>query len=361
MSEGKPFIRCGELFDHPRAFEHNPLSEELFVEAMNEALNWHVTNCRDYKSFLAENGLADFKKAILPEQIPPLSLSIFTNFYLTSVPEKLAKIKYNFSGRNKEEIFLDARSCKRILKITENIFSSLGLVEPKQKNNYLCFTKDPLLETEKNTYSSFFNRQLIDLTAHRSVYYGIKLNKKINEFNFNVETVSKKILDFSSHPASLRIIGDAGYFLYCCDWLEERNINLKLNKNSCVLLFADFEKYKKLFLSENKLKSRISKLLSISEENIRYIFRIAEQPIPYLSCEKGRFHLPIYAKATILEPENLLPVKAGEEGLLTLMSPFISSYPAISVLTPYKAVIEYNCPCGRLGKTFKILDYLGVP
>lgn len=359
MSEGKPFVNCGELFDHPGAFEHNQRSEELFIGAMNEALSWHAANCKDYKSFLAENGLADFKEKNLPEQIPPLMLSIFKDFYLASVPEKLAKIKFNFNNRNKENIFLDARSCKRILKITENIFSSFGLVEPKEKNNYLCFTKDPLLEVEKNTYFGFFNKQLTDLTAHRSVYYGIKLNKKTNEFNFNVERVAKKMLDYSNHPAPLRIIGDVGCFLYCCEWLEEKNITLKLNKKSYVLLFADFEKYKKYFLAESLLKKRINRLLSISGENIRWIFRVVEQPIPYLSCEQGRFHLPIYAKAGILEPESLLPMEEGKEGLLSLMSPFVASYPAISILTPYKAVIENNCPCGRHGKTFKILDYLG--
>ncbi|MDD2624780.1 MAG: hypothetical protein PHQ02_08175, partial [Candidatus Riflebacteria bacterium] len=80
MAEGKPFENCGKLFDITRAFDHTPQTEELFNKAMNEALRWHVSKSPEFKSFLNLSGLIDFKSDYLPEQIPPLLVTVFKEF-----------------------------------------------------------------------------------------------------------------------------------------------------------------------------------------------------------------------------------------------------------------------------------------
>ena len=79
------------------------------------------------------------------------------------------------------------------------------------------------------------------------------------------------------------------------------------------------------------------------------------QGIPYIECKNGNYHLPIYANAAALEPESLLPVSDGEKGLLCLMTPYLTGYPANSILTDYKVVMD-NCDCGINSKTFKMLN-----
>lgn len=360
MAEGKPFIKCGQLFDHSDAFDYSPETEQLFIDAMNEALRWHANHCPDYKAFLAENGLIDFKQKYLPEQIPPLLVSIFKEFKLASVSEKQVKIELTSSGTGgrKSAIILDARSYKRILKIVENIFGSLGLVDHKQKVNYLCFTYDP--KYAGNVGTAFSDKLLTDLTAHRSVYYAIRFNKKTGEFRFDTEDTAKKLIDFSTHPEPVRILGFPAYLWQVCDWLESHNIYLRLNKKSVIITGGGWKMHKDLEVTKDIFKDRINKVLGIPRENLRDLFGMVEHGIPYVDCECGRLHVPIYSRAICVDPETLFPVEDGEEGLLYLMTPYLSSYPSISLLTTDKAIIEDNCPCGRPGKTFRIIGRAGL-
>ena len=355
MAEGKPFIKCGELFDHTDAFDYNTQTEQLFIDAMNEALRWHANHCPDYRAFLAENGLVDFKQKYLSEQIPPLLVTILKEFKLTSVPEKLAKLELvpSDSEGRKSQIFLDARSYKRILKIVESIFGSLGLVDHKTKANYVCFTCDPQYSLSPAT--AFSDKLLTGLTAHRSVYYAIKPDKKSGEFSFDLETAAKKLIDFNHHPEPVRILGLPSCLWQVCEWLEKNGINLKLGSRSYIITGSGWEMHNVPEISRNTFNDRINKVLGIPKENIRSMFGIIEHGIPYVECECGRIHVPVYARAMCVDPETLFPVEDGEEGLLHLMTPYISSYPSISLLTTNKAVVEDNCPCGRSGKTLRII------
>ena len=105
---------------------------------------------------------------------------------------------------------------------------------------------------------------------------------------------------------------------------------------------------------------RLSTRAKIPQQNVRDLFGMVEHGIPYVDCEHGNLHVPIYARARVLDPESLKSLEDGEVGLLHLMTPYLSSYPSISLLTTDKAVIDNNCPCGRPGKTFKILGRAGL-
>ena len=353
MPEGKPFIRSGELFDCINPFEKGESNDLLFKDAMNESLRWHLSHCADYRSFLAENGLISSNQIYSPEQIPPVLTDILNNYKLISVPEKQIKYKIisnNNSGSSDNKLILDARSYKRIIKIFENIFNYFGFVEHKQKVNYLCFTYDSKYENELN--GNFYYNILTDLTAHRSVYYAIRLNKNNFEFNFDLEAAAKKLIDFSCHSEPVRIIGSYFYMNKICEWFENNKIDLKLNKKSCVFIINDSE-----IINQNnkKIKQRLGQLFAVSEDNIRNILIFSNQGIPYIECKKGNYHIPVYARAEALEPESLIPVCDGQIGILCLMTPYLTGYPAISILTDYKAVIQI-CDCGMGCNTFRLMD-----
>lgn len=354
MAEGKPFISSGLLFDHTNAFENSFETEDLFTEAVNEALQWHISHSNIYKSLLAENGLIDFKFKYLPEDIPPLLNEFFKDNLFLSIPEKQIKYEIISYNNSNNRLILDAKSHKRILKIYENIFKSFDLVNHNQKVNYICLTSDSKLEKKQN--ENFFFNLISDLTAHRSVYYALKRDNITNELIFNIEDTAKKIIDFSCHQEPVRIIGSSLLLRHILDWFEENNIELKLATNSFCFIIENINLFRKYNPLENKLKKDINKYLGILENNYRNIFILPEQGIPFVSCKYGRKHIPIYSKSLIVDPESLNPVEDGIEGLLTIISPYLTSIPAISILTNIKAVLEDNCPCGYSGKTLKIID-----
>ncbi len=197
MAEGKPFVKTGELFDCGQAFAHNEQNRQLFNEAMREALHWHLRNCPDFKAFMRESGLPEKIDDLSPEEIPPLLVTIFKEFRLISVPDAQVKIELTSSGTGgrKSAIVLDNRSYKRIQKIVLNIFDSLGLVNQQQKVNYLCFTYDPHKAGSVGT--AFSDKMLTGLTARRSVFYAIRWSEAVNDFDFDLDALKKKLKNCS--------------------------------------------------------------------------------------------------------------------------------------------------------------------
>lgn len=360
LAEAKPFVACGQLFDLPDAFDHNPKSEKLFNAAMNEALRWHAARCPEFKAFLAGCGVTDFRCEYLPEQIPPLLVTIFKEFRLISVPEKQVKIELTSSGTGgrRSAIVLDNRSYRRIWKIVDSIFASLGLVDRGRRVNYLCFTYDPKVAGSVGT--AFSDKMLTGLTGRRSVFYAIRWNKTANDFEFDLDATVKKLIEFSKRPEPVRILGFPAYLWQVCNRLEEKGLTLNLGKDSYIITGGGWKMHKDQEVTKDFFKDRIERVLGMPRENLRDLFGMVEHGIPYVDCEAGRLHVPVFAKALAVDPETLQPVKDGEEGLLYLMTPYLSSYPSIALLTTDKAVIEGNCPCGRSGKTFRITGRAGL-
>ena len=360
MAEAKPFERCGQLFDINRAFAHSRENDRLFDQAMNEALRWHAARCPDYRAFLEVCGLTDFTRDYAPEEIPPLLVTIFKEFRLASVPESQVKIELTSSGTGgrKSAIILDHRSYRRIMKILNNIFDSLGMVNHQQKVNYLCFTYDP--KVAGNVGTAFSDKGLTGLTGKRSVYYAIKWKESIGDFEFDLDSTLKKLIAFGKRPEPVRILGFPAYLWQVCNRLEEAGITLDLGKDSYIITGGGWKMHKDQEVSKDFFKDRVERVLGMPRENLRDLFGMVEHGIPYVDCEAGRLHVPIYARALTVDPETFKPVGDGKEGLLYLMTPYLSSYPSISLLTTDRAIIEGNCPCGRPGKTFRIVGRAGL-
>jgi phenylacetate-coenzyme A ligase PaaK-like adenylate-forming protein len=360
LAEGKPFEATGLLFDQLEAFDHTPEAEKLFAESMREALRWHLKNCADFRAFMLESGLGDDIDNLAPEEIPPLLVTIFKEFRLISVPENKVKIELTSSGTGgrKSAIVLDNRSYRRIQKIVFNIFNSLGLVNLKQKVNYLCFTYDPKKAGSVGT--AFSDKMLTGLTARRSVFYAIRWNEAVKDFEFDLEATVKKLIEFGRRSEPVRILGFPAYLWQVCNRLEEKGIRLYLGNDSYIITGGGWKMHKDQEVTKDVFKKRVEQMLGMPGENIRDLFGMVEHGIPYVDCEHGRLHVPIYARVRAVDPETLEDLGVGKAGLLQLMTPYLSSYPSISLLTTDRAIIEQNCPCGRSGKTFRILGRAGL-
>jgi phenylacetate-coenzyme A ligase PaaK-like adenylate-forming protein len=360
LAEGKPFVKTGELFDCGQAFAHNQHNRLLFEEAMREALQWHLRKCPDFKSFMRESGLSEKVEKVVPEDIPPLLVTIFKEFRLISVPEEQVKIELTSSGTGgrKSAIVLDNRSYKRIQKIVSNIFDSLGLVDHQQKVNYLCFTYDPRKAGSVGT--AFSDKMLTGLTGRRSVFYAIRWNEAIGDFDFDLEATVKKLIEFNRRPEPVRILGFPAYLWQVCNRLEEKGLKLQLGKDSYIITGGGWKMHKDQEVTKEIFKERVERVLGMPGQNIRDLFGMVEHGIPYVDCEHGRLHVPIYARVRVVDPETLQDLGLGKPGLLHLMTPYLSSYPSISLLATDIGIVEENCPCGRPGHTFRVVGRAGL-
>ncbi|MBF0546476.1 MAG: hypothetical protein HQM08_18665 [Candidatus Riflebacteria bacterium] len=353
------FQNCQKLFEIQQAFSHDSKTVELFELSMKEALNWHLQNCPDFASFIRKKG---FDPSLIQksDEIPPIFVTIFKEFRLISIPQQKIKIELTSSGTGgqKSSIVLDDTSLKRILKVVSGVFSSLGLKNEEESVNYICFAYDPKYASSKGT--TFSDKQLTYLTKRKSVFYAIKWNSGKQDFEFDLDLTLKKLLAFSKQDYPVRILGFPAYLWQLCEKLSQKNISLKLGNRSFVITGGGWKIFKDREVNKDYFKETVSKVLGLPSENIRDTFGLVEHGIPYLECEKGKMHIPIYSRARVVDPETLFPLSTGTEGLLHLMTPYLTSYPSISILTTDRAIIEKNCPCGRPGDTLKIVGRAGL-
>lgn len=80
----------------------------------------------------------------------------------------------------------------------------------------------------------------------------------------------------------------------------------------------------------------------------------------YMECEQGHLHAPIFSDVVIRRHLDFAPAPFGEKGIIEVVSTLPRSYPGHALLTEDQGVIlgEDDCPCGRLGKYFKVFGRL---
>ena len=357
MSEGKPFINCGKLHDFYNAFTYNDETEIVFLRAFNETLRWHVLRCPEYKAWLSAYGFTNFRQIHKPFEIPLMPVSLFKKFTLSSTFYDLIKYDFgsvSYDNHDNSHIILEARSWKRLLKIISNELKSLGFIKPELKHNYICFSKDPNLKL--NIINDFIFDILTSQTAHRSVFYTYK-NESGNNF-INWEQTLKRLSDFSMRPEPLFIIATYSELKQLCDIIEIERLKFNLSNNSAILCLSGITE--SFDLMDEFLIKKIRNLFGLGRSKIRNIFWVKEQMFPLITCECGAFHIPVYSKAEILEPEYMQAVEYGETGLLGLVTPFLTSYPAFSLLTNYLVHQEKSCSCGRNGFAFKFDGFIKI-
>jgi phenylacetate-coenzyme A ligase PaaK-like adenylate-forming protein len=76
----------------------------------------------------------------------------------------------------------------------------------------------------------------------------------------------------------------------------------------------------------------------------------------FMECEHGRLHAPAFADVIIRDAQDWSVLPISKPGLVQVLSVIPESYPGHSLLTEDIGELLGidDCPCGRLGKTFRI-------
>jgi hypothetical protein len=99
-------------------------------------------------------------------------------------------------------------------------------------------------------------------------------------------------------------------------------------------------------LGRDEIVARLGALLAASKFDLRDLFGLTEHPLHYISCTHGRFHVPKYARAQILDAGGAT-ARPGEPGLIRLSSPLFASLPSHDLLTEDRGSWGEHCPCGE--------------
>ena len=104
-----------------------------------------------------------------------------------------------------------------------------------------------------------------------------------------------------------------------------------------------------------KFKDELKRVCGISEVH-DYYGMVEQTGCIYMECEQGHLHTSIFSDVITRRKEDFSVCDYGEEGIIQVVSAIPESYPGHSILTEDMGIVlgEDDCPCGRLGKYFRV-------
>lgn len=88
---------------------------------------------------------------------------------------------------------------------------------------------------------------------------------------------------------------------------------------------------------------------------IDYYGMVEQLGVVYPDCSEGNKHAPRFAEVIVRNPLDWSACRAGESGLIQVLSALSPSFPGQSLLTEDLGTVVYedDCPCGRRGIAFR--------
>ena len=108
-------------------------------------------------------------------------------------------------------------------------------------------------------------------------------------------------------------------------------------------------------VSQEEFKQRLKEVCGIQYVH-DYYGMVEQTGTIYMECEQGHLHASVFSDIIIRKAEDFSAAPIGQPGIVQVLSVLPQSYPGHSLLTEDEGILlgEDDCPCGRLGKYFKI-------
>ncbi|RZS43595.1 acyl-protein synthetase LuxE [Herbihabitans rhizosphaerae] len=157
----------------------------------------------------------------------------------------------------------------------------------------------------------------------------------------------RALLRSARDEVPVRIFGFPAFLSFTLDRMRALGVPpVTLPPSSLVLFGGGWKGHADQQVGKPELYARITEQLGIPDERIRDGFGSVEHSVPYLECERHNLHVPAWARVLIRSVRDLSPLSDGERGYLQLISPYITSAPAQSVLMGDLASLHPAAECG---------------
>jgi phenylacetate-coenzyme A ligase PaaK-like adenylate-forming protein len=350
-----------KLFTISSAFDHNEETSRLFVEAMKEMIEFHQKNSKVYGGIV---DLEDFDiNSIQSEddlwRVPHIIVEAFKERKLLSLPEEEIEITYTSSGTSghMSQTNWDHTSHVRQDFMRSSTVESYGLAEYDKKANYLGFSYDPEIGGQKG--AAHAHTMYMKFAPAREVFYAIHKGHDGNPV-FKINECIDKLDEYEKTGLPLRITGFPAFSYETLRQLDQLGKTYNFPDNSVLFSGGGWKKYTGEKVSFAEYAALVHRILGISSDRIRDVYGMVEHGVPYITCEAGHFHVPIYSRVFPVDPTTFRRLPDGEVGLLKLLTPYIRSVPAISILSTDLGTTRSDCECGRPGKYIELHGRGGV-
>lgn len=351
---------CRKLFTYNRLYDHLG-TDRLFIRAVRRNVAFHNIHCPEYASLLSSRSFCSKQLHTIEDlyELPPVPTLYLKSHRLQSIPDEKLLIKATSSGTKgkKSHIGFDFKGLYygAYMVLRTALYHKLLSAKP---TNYILLGYKPGKD----------NHTVISKTAFGSTFFAPALKRTYalkptaNGYRPDFEGLKKAIISYSRQPFPVRLIGFPAYTYFFLQELQRSGIQLRLHKDSMVLLGGGWKQFYTEKVEKEALYALIEEVLGIPEENCREFFGAVEHPIIYCDCKNHHFHIPVYSRVIIRDVHTFKPLPFGEVGLLNLITPMLNSMPLVSVMTDDLGILHdgRDCGCGIDTPYFEILGRVGI-
>jgi phenylacetate-coenzyme A ligase PaaK-like adenylate-forming protein len=333
------------------AFQFDGAHDELFLEAMQEAWAHHAERCPEYRTLCEQRGF-DVTRLTDASDIPWLFVPVLKRYTLVSAPPEAIELTLTSSGTSGEKsaIYLDHVTLDRIRGIVFNIYRAYDMVRT-ELTNYLCFTYDP--EVAQDVGTAWSDKLLTGLATAAEIFYAIQ--QQDGDWHLDKAACWEALERFQKSGRPLRILGFPSFtYEVIGEYVRDTGRHFNFGQDSWIITGGGWKTLADKEIPRPEFKRLVGEWLGMPPDHVRDLYGMVEHGVPYCECEAGRLHVPIYSRAWARDPGTLQVLPAGQQGLLHFATPYLNSFPAISLLTTDLGRVEGGCPCGRSAPTVTI-------
>lgn len=348
------------LFTIGNAFDYAGTSE-LFIQSVREMFEYQRAHSPIFKGICEQYGF-DVSQIVDEEsilRIPAIFVTAFKERKLLSVPEEEIVKTFTSSGTtgSKSQINWDQTSMERQAFMRKSIVESYGLAAYDQLVNNLVFSYAPDVSGSRG--AAHAHSSYAQFAKENETFYAIGKDK-YGEPEFKLDEGIKALESFAASGLPLRITGFPAFGYMTLTELDKRGIRFKFPADSVLFSGGGWKNYTGKTIPYNEYVDLVNRVLGIPGDRIRDVYGMVEHGVPYMTCEHGHFHIPVYSRVCAVSPHTMEILPDGETGLLKLVTPYIRSTPALSILSTDLGCVESGCPCGRSGKYIVLKGRGGV-
>lgn len=356
----------GAMNDRLKLFFHrNPYdrarTKDLFMKLVRETVRFHQAHCPEYARMLEAR---DFSPDSLQTEDDLHKIPVIPTLYLKrnrffSLPQEKLAVRATSSGTQGAHsiVGFDWTSLLTGILMMVRFFSYHGVISLRP-TNYIVLGYEPSQHTQMGAIKTAQGTTYFAPALHRA--YALKDTG--TGYELNIAGLEKALLRYARQGLPIRFVGFPSHMFFLAQALKEKQISLKLNRHSLILLGGGWKQFSQQEIDRAAFHSLIKETLGIDRRRCFEFFSAVEHPLPYCKCDHGHFHVPIYSRVIIRDVRTLQPLPKDRLGLLSFVSPLVRSMPITSVITDDLAVLRPGemCGCGITSPYFELQGRAGV-
>ena len=319
--------------------------DDLYLGALSSLTKLHYDGCPQYRRILDLIGF-DLNNIEKVEDFPFLPVRLFKEYELLSVGRSdiiKTMTSSGTTGQQVSKIYLNRETATNQTKVLTKIVSSfLGTKRlPMLVIDAKSVIKDRRLFSARGAGILGFSMLGYDMT------YALD-----EQMNLDMDTVSSFLRKHSGTPILL-----FGFtFIIWKHFVMPliRKPRLKIS-NGIMVHGGGWKKLNEQAIDNDAYTQTIEDVCGI-KKIYNYYGMVEQTGSIFMECEYKHLHASIFSDILIRNHNNFESVGVGQEGLIQLLSLLPTSYPGHSILSEDLGELlgEDDCPCGRMGKYFKI-------